>query len=151
MKILKIKALDQETENKLLVIWESSVRATHNFLSDPEINNIKKYVPHALRRVSHLIVAYDENEPVAFMGINDLKLEMLFVAANQRGTGIGKALITYGINNLDINELSVNEQNPGARSFYEHMGFKAVERSEFDDQGNPYPILFMKKNLERRI
>ena len=151
MKILKIKALDQETENKLLVIWESSVRATHNFLSDPEINNIKKYVPHALRRVSHLIVAYDENEPVAFMGINDLKLEMLFVAANQRGTGIGKALITYGINNLDIIELSVNEQNPGARSFYEHMGFKAVERSEFDDQGNPYPILIMKKNLERRI
>ena len=144
MKILKIKALDQETENKLLVIWEISVRATHNFLSDPEINNIKKYVPHALRRVSHLIVAYDENEPVAFMGINDLKLEMLFVAANQRGTGIGKALITYGINNLDINELSVNEQNPGARSFYEHMGFKAVERSEFDDQGNPYPILVMK-------
>ena len=151
MKILKIKALDQETENKLLVIWESSVRATHNFLSDPEINNIKKYVPHALRRVSHLIVAYDENEPVAFMGINDLKLEMLFVDANQRGNGIGKALITYGIHNLDINELAVNEQNPGARSFYEHMGFKAVERSEFDDQGNPYPILIMKKNLERRI
>lgn len=145
MKILKIKALEQETENKLLVIWESSVRATHNFLSDPEINNIKKYVPHALRRVSHLIVAYDENEPVAFMGINDLKLEMLFVDANQRGNGIGKALITYGIHNLDINELAVNEQNPGARGFYEHMGFKAVERSEFDDQGNPYPILIMKR------
>ena len=36
MKILKINALDQETENKLLVIWEISVRATHNFLSDPE-------------------------------------------------------------------------------------------------------------------
>lgn len=144
MKILKIKALDQEIENKLLVIWESSVRATHNFLSDPEINNIKKYVPHALRRVSHLIVAYDENEPVAFMGINDLKLEMLFVDANQRGNGIGKALITYGIHNLDINELAVNEQNPGALGF-EHMGFKAVERSEFDDQGNPYPILIMKR------
>ncbi|EEQ27088.1 GNAT family N-acetyltransferase [Lactobacillus gasseri] len=139
MKILKINALDQETENKLLVIWEISVRATHNFLSDPEINNIKKYVPHALRGVSHLIVAYDENEPIAFMGINDQKLEMLFVDANQRGNGIGKALITYGIDNLDI-----NEQNPGARGFYEHMGFKAVERSEFDDQGNPYPILVMK-------
>lgn len=142
---MKIKDLDQEIENKLLVIWESSVRATHNFLSDPEINNIKKYVPHALRRVSHLIVAYDENEPVAFMGINDLKLEMLFVDANQRGNGIGKALITYGIHNLDINELAVNEQNPEARGFYEHMGFKVVERFEFDDQGNPYPILIMKR------
>lgn len=83
MKILKIKALDQETENKLLVIWESSVRATHNFLSDPEINNIKKYVPQALKGVAHLVIAYnDANESVAFMGINDQKLERLFVAAN---------------------------------------------------------------------
>lgn len=146
MKILKIKALDQEIENKLLVIWESSVRATHNFLSDPEINNIKKYVPQALKGVAHLVIAYnDANESVAFMGINDQKLERLFVAANQRGTGIWKALITYGINNLDINELAVNEQNPGARGFYEHMGFKAVERFEFNDQGNPYPILIMKR------
>ncbi|MDK7952475.1 GNAT family N-acetyltransferase [Lactobacillus paragasseri] len=146
MKILKIKDLDQEIENKLLVIWESSVRATHNFLSDPEINNIKKYVTQALKGVAHLVIAYnDANEPVAFMGINDQKLERLFVAANQRGTGIGKALITYGINNLDINELAVNEQNPEARGFYEHMGFKVVERFEFNDQGNPYPILIMKR------
>lgn len=147
MKILKVKDLDKETENKLLVIWESSVRATHHFLSDKEINEIKKYVPQALNGVAHLVVAYnDENEPVAFMGINDQKLEMLFVDANQRGTGIGKALITYGIDNLDINELAVNEQNPGARGFYEHMGFKVVDRSEFDDQGNPYPILVMKRD-----
>lgn len=83
MKILKIKDLDQEIENKLLVIWESSVRATHNFLSDPEINNIKKYVPQALKGVAHLVIAYnDANESVAFMGINDQKLERFFVAAN---------------------------------------------------------------------
>lgn len=146
MKILKVNDLDKETENKLLLIWKSSVRATHHFLSDKEINEIKKYVPQALNGVAHLVVAYnDENEPVAFMGINEKKLEMLFVDANQRGTGIGKALITYGIDNLDINELAVNEQNPGARGFYEHMGFKVVDRSEFDDQGNSYPILVMKR------
>lgn len=28
--------------------------------------------------------------------------------------------------------------------FYEHMEFKVYERSEKDEQGNPYPILFMK-------
>lgn len=30
------------------------------------------------------------------------------------------------------------------KGFYEHMGFKVYERSEIDEQGNPYPILFMK-------
>ena len=42
-----------------------------------------------------------------------------------------------------MTELFVNEQNPQARGFYEHMGFTVRERSETDDQGNPYPILRM--------
>lgn len=32
----------------LLDVWEKSVRATHFFLSDNEVKNIKKYVPQAL-------------------------------------------------------------------------------------------------------
>lgn len=28
--------------------------------------------------------------------------------------------------------------------FYKHMEFKVYERSEIDEQGKPYPILFMK-------
>lgn len=80
------------------------------------------------------------------MGVNDQKLEMLFVDDRQRGIVICKELIAYGIDNFDVNELAVNEQNPKARGFYEHMGFKAVERSEFDDQGKVYPILVMKRN-----
>lgn len=31
-----------------------------------------------------------------------------------------------------------------ARDFYEHLGFKVYKRSELDEQGNPYPILYMK-------
>lgn len=36
--------------------WESSVRATHLFLSESEIDRIKGYVPQALRQVQHLLV-----------------------------------------------------------------------------------------------
>lgn len=147
MNIIELKNLDKVTEGKLLIVWENSVRATHHFLSDQEITDIKEYVPQALKGVDHLVVAYnDKKVPVAFMGVNDQKLEMLFVDDRQRGAGIGKTLITYGINNFAVNELAVNEQNPEARGFYEHMGFKVVERSEFDDQGKPYPILVMKRN-----
>lgn len=42
--------------------------------------------------------------------------------------------------------MTVNEQNPQERGFYEHMGFKVVERAAVDDQGNPYPILYMEKD-----
>ena len=69
-------------------IWESSVRATHSFLTADEIEGIKRYVPKLLREVEHLIVAEDEKGvPVAFAGIGGRKLEMLFVAASHIGEG----------------------------------------------------------------
>lgn len=129
----------------LLELWEDSVKATHTFLSNEEIENIKKYVPQALKNVTHLIIAENENNiPIAFMGIEDTKLEMLFVKNNEWGKGIGRELLNYGIEKYNVNELTVNEQNPKARGFYEHLGFKVYKRSDKDEQGNSYPILYMK-------
>ena len=129
---------------QLLTIWENSVKATHLFLSDNEIETIKKYVPEALSKISNLLIAQNENEvPVAFMGIENQKLEMLFISPEERGKGLGKKLLQYGIKNYSINELAVNEQNPQAKGFYEHMGFQVYQRTNTDEQGNPYPLLYM--------
>ena len=109
------------------------------------INNIKSYVPRALVEVSHLIVVQNENNrPIGFMGIEDRKLEMLFIKNDARGKGIGKQLLNYGIENYNINEVVVNEQNTNAKGFYEYMGFKTYKRTDLDEQGAPYPVLYMK-------
>lgn len=145
MKILEIKDRTTALISKLLDLWEDSVRATHLFLTKEEINDIKKYVPEALKGVSHLLIIENErNVPVAFMGIEGKKLEMLFIKNSERGKGLGKKLLNYGIENYKVNELTVNEQNPNAKEFYEHLGFKVYKRSEIDEQGNQYPILYMK-------
>ncbi len=147
MQIIEIKERNSLLIQRLLEVWEDSVKATHLFLSDKEIDNIKKYVPQALKNVSHLIIAEDKNKlPVAFIGLEENKLEMLFVLSEERGKGLGKKLIKYGIENYSINELAVNEQNPLAKEFYEHMGFKVYKRTAIDEQGNPYPILYMRLN-----
>ena len=78
------------------------------------------------------------------MGIEENKLEMLFITSDYRGKGIGKKMLSYGIENYGINDLAVNEDNLQAKCFYEHMGFKIYQRNELDDQGNPYPVLYMK-------
>ena len=139
---------DERTENlinQLLEVWEDSVKATHTFLSNEEIENIKKYVPQALECIAHLIIIENEShQPIAFMGIEENKLEMLFIKNSERGKGIGKQLLSYGIENYGVNNLAVNEDNPQAKGFYEHMGFKVYRRNELDDQGNPYPVLYMK-------
>ena len=145
MKLIKAKDRNLQLIDKLLEVWESSVRATHNFLSNEEILEIKKYVPEALSGISHLIIKTNEDEnPIAFMGIENNKLEMLFIAPEYRGKGIGKKMLLYGIENYGVNDLAVNEDNPLAKGFYEHMGFKVYERHELDNQGKPYPVLYMR-------
>ena len=130
---------------QLLKVWERSVRATHLFLSADEVAAIKPYVPQALRAVPHLIVARRaDGTPMGFMGIGGQKLEMLFLAPEARGKGLGGALVRYGMERFDIREVTVNEQNPQARGFYERMGFRVCQRSAQDEQGRPYPILNMR-------
>ena len=131
--------------DQLLAVWERSVQATHLFLSPEEIAEIKTYVPQALREVPHLIAAWGENGiPAVFMGIAGEKLEMLFLAPEERGQGLGKELFQYGVEHFGIREVTVNEQNPQALGFYEHMGFRVYERLDHDEQGKPYPILNMR-------
>ncbi|MGX8700660.1 GNAT family N-acetyltransferase [Caproiciproducens sp.] len=145
MKLIEVNEINPILTEQLLEVWDKSVRETHLFLSDSEIKNIAKYIPQALNSIAHLIVAVNgENKPVAFMGIEERKLEMLFISHQYRGIGLGKQLLQYGIENYFINELGVNEQNPQAKGFYEHMGFQVYKRTDIDEQGNPYPILYMR-------
>lgn len=133
-----------EMIDQLVNVWEKSVSTTHAFLSKAEIAQIKTYVPQALKMVPHLIIETNgQQEPIAFMGISERKLEMFFLAPNERGKGLGRKLLEYGIKNYHVEELVVNEQNPAALHFYEHLGFEVICRFETDEQGNPYPILYM--------
>lgn len=144
MKIIEVTDRNSLIE-QLLKVWESSVKATHLFLSVSEIEDIKKYVPQALNEIPKLIIVENENQvPVGFMGIVEQHLEMLFISHEERGKGIGKELLKYGIDKYSVNDLAVNEQNPLAKGFYEYMGFEVYKRTECDEQGNPYPLLYMK-------
>lgn len=145
VNITEVKDRTPSLIAQLLEVWESSVKATHLFLSESEINDIKKYVPQALIEIPHLIIAENESQiPVGFMGILEQHLEMLFISQAERGHGLGKKLLQYGIEKYSVRDLAVNEQNPLAKGFYEHMGFKVYKRTECDEQGNPYPLLYMR-------
>lgn len=147
---MNIRIADMEDRDSLLLeqllnVWENSVRATHFFLAEADMEDIKKYVPQALRDISHLIVAENgQGVPAAFMGIEGQKLEMLFISPEETGRGLGRKLLQYGMQNFAINTLGVNEQNPQAKGFYEHMGFQVYKRTDHNEQGNPYPVLYMR-------
>lgn len=144
---IPILELDQrDTYLQFIVqLWQANVKVTHTFLTKEEIQNIKQYVPQAVEHVPHLCIALSEKgELLGFIGVADQRLEMLFIQVNARGQGIGKQLLRYAIKNFDVKELTVNEQNPQAIGFYEHLGFVTYKRTELDEECQPYPLLYMK-------
>jgi len=132
---------DYET---LINIWENSVRATHDFLKEEDLQFYKPLILNEYFHHVSLFCHKDSNlEITGFMGIESDSLEMLFINPVSRGKGVGKELLIYAIKHQKVKWVDVNEQNAQAIGFYKHMGFHVVNRSEFDGAGKLYPILHM--------
>lgn len=140
----KTEKRDNAFLDAITCVWEKSVRGSHHFLSDNDITSLKPYVREALQTINTLIVAKEGQEYVAFIGIQNRKIEMLFVSPESFGKGIGTKLADIAIKKHGAIFVDVNEQNPKAAGFYKHIGFKVFRRDELDDQGNPFPLLRMR-------
>ena len=138
--IREIKVTDYP---RLIEIWESAVAGTHDFLKKEDFLYYKQQLPTYFQYVD-LFGFEQDGTLIGFMGIADGNLEMLFIDNDYRGNGIGRELITYAIDNLQVTKVDVNEQNVQALEFYKHIGFKVYKRSDLDGEGKEYPILHMK-------
>lgn len=136
--------VDKKCHGELIEVWEKSVRATHDFLREKDIEEIKREIPMYFDAVEMYCTKNSEGRITGFIGTADRKIEMLFVDPEYFGMSLGKTLIKYVMKNREIDEVDVNEQNDKALKFYLHMGFEVILRDEFDSMGNPFPILHMK-------
>ncbi|GGY43290.1 acetyltransferase [Pseudoduganella albidiflava] len=139
--------VDKVNENdlpRLFDVWEQSVRATHDFLSEEGIRDLVPLVRQILQKFAPLYCLRDTaNQPFAFIGVADGNIEMLFVHPEHRGGGAGRTLIHFAVSHLNATKVDVNEQNHQAVGFYARMGFRMVGRSEKDPFGQPYPLLHL--------
>ncbi|MDE1461666.1 GNAT family N-acetyltransferase [Spartinivicinus poritis] len=142
---MKIVAVDKTEYIEIVNVWEASVRATHEFLTEADIKFFKpKILNEYLQAVENLWCVKNRQEHIiGFVGVADDNIEMLFISPGNRGKGIGKLLTSYAVEQLGANKVDVNEQNTQAVGFYERLGFKVVSRSEVDGLGKPYPLLHM--------
>lgn len=132
----------------LIEIWERSVRATHHFLPESEIKELKPLILNEYFQHVLLHQYIQDNQIIGFIGTSPDNIEMLFIEPDFRGQGIGKALTLFAIEKLNIQKVDVNEQNPQAVGFYQKLGFEVISRSELDGQGKAYPLLYLKHSAE---
>ena len=131
----------------LLDIWLRSVRATHTFLTEDDIQSLYPLVrDHALPALE-LWVLCDGESLSGWMGLSASKLEALFLAPEFTGRGGGRALVKHARQLKGPLTVDVNEQNPEALRFYEACGFEVCGRFATDDGGRPFPLLHMRERL----
>ena len=135
------------TDRGVLVdIWLRSVRATHTFLSEEDIQSFLPLVRDYLASAESefWVLCSDSGEPVGFMGLSGSKMEALFLAPEFHGQGGGRRMVRHAQALKGELTVDVNEQNPAARQFYEACGFVVEGRSELDSDGRPFPLLHMR-------
>src|SRR5262249_31585795 len=140
-EIRRARAADHDT---LVALWERSVRATHDFLTEADIGALRPLVREALSddALELWVLTERADVPIGFMGLAGDDIAALFLEPARRGQGGGRRLVAHAqqLHDGDLT-VDVTEQNPAARGFYEALGFVVVGRSPLDDGGRPFPVL----------
>jgi putative acetyltransferase len=129
---------------RVVEVWEASVRATHHFVTEADIQIFRPMVRDALPYVPLACARDSDGAVTGYIAVADGNVDMLFIHPDWRGQGVGRRLLTHAIDTLGARTLDVNEQNQAALGFYQHMGFEVIGRSERDGTGKPYPLLHMR-------
>ena len=108
-------------------IWlESNIQA-HSFIeSDYWKENkeeVRKMLPHSLIQVAEI-----DGNIVGFIGMNETRIEGLFVSSDFQSRGIGHSLIEWAKTGNEELTLSVYQKNQRALHFYLKEGFVIGER-----------------------
>lgn len=142
MTIRPAQPADHET---LVNLWLRSVRASHHFLTEQDIQALLPLVHDAALPNLELWVLEREQNVLGFLGLAGVKVEALFLAPEHFRQGHGRRLIEFARELKGPMSVDVNEQNPEACHFYEALGFVVESRSPVDDGGRPFPLLHMRQ------
>jgi putative acetyltransferase len=129
----------------LLALWLASVRATHAFLDEHDIQALIPIVRDDALPNLEVWVMQRKALVSGFIGLSGAHVEALFVAPECFRQGCGQALLAHARQLKGMLTVDVNEQNPQALAFYIANGFKVQGRSPIDASGNPFPLLHLRE------
>ncbi|MFG1911119.1 GNAT family N-acetyltransferase [Kribbella sp. NPDC048928] len=141
---MEISGIRPDEYGRAAELWEASVRATHTFVTEADLDVFRPLVRASFGQIAQLAgLRAGDGLLVGFIGVEDGNVEMLFLDPAYRGRGGGSLLLKHAFTHFAATSVDVNEQNPQAVGFYEHHGFRQVSRSTHDSTSKPYPILHL--------
>lgn len=144
---MRIRKSNEDDATALLDIWLRSVRASHAFITESDLQSLLPVVrDQVLPELDLWILCKDQDSPIGFMGVGENSIEALFIDPDHFRCRGGTLLIEFARSRLSRPlHVDVNEQNPAAVDFYKAMGFEVIGRSDLDGEGRPFPLLHMRE------
>ena len=143
---MEIRRATPDDRNVLFDLWLRSVRATHTFVSEADIQSFMPLVRDYLAstKTEFWALCDADGAVMGFAGMAGPRLESLFLAPEFHRRGGGRRLVEHMRALRGELTVDVNEQNTPAIAFYRACGFVVEGRSELDETGRPYPLLHMR-------
>lgn len=144
---VRVRPARSDDRQRMLELWERSVRATHLFLEEEDVELLRPLVAEELASdaVDWWVLVTDD-KVFGFLGFAHDAIEALFIEPEHHRQGGGRRLVGHA-QSLAKGALAVdvNEQNEAALRFYEALGFAVVGRSPTDAGGRLFPIVHMRR------
>ncbi len=143
---MHIRPIEPADREPLADVWLRSVRATHTFLSEQDVQSLLPLVRDYLlsEEPEFWVLCAESGALMGFMGMSGSKMDALFLDPQFHRSGGGRRLVRHAQELRGELTTDVNEQNPAALRFYEACGFVVEGRSEVDDAGRPFPLLHLR-------
>lgn len=127
----------------ILTIWLTANSEAHPFIPESywqdNLELVKEQIPK-----SDLYVYSENNQIIAFLGMNETYIAGIFVKNGYRNQGIGQALLREAKRLNHTLLLSVYAKNQNALNFYQKQGFQQVSE-QIDQTGELEYELVWKK------
>ncbi len=143
---VSIRTAGEADFDALTDLWEQSARSSHEFMDDDEFVELKPRIRDLLLPSMDVWVAESEGEMLGFVGARDEHVELLYVAPETQGKGIGPLLLAQLAAGDGPRSVEVYADNAVGLGFYLSQGFRETRRDPTDAAGRAFAIVHLERD-----
>lgn len=122
-------------------LWERSARSSHTFMDDEEFAHQRPRVRDLLLPSMDVWVAERAGTALGFVGAREDVVELLYIAPEAQGQGLGPALLSYVDGGSGPHSVEVYADNTVGVAFYRGQGFVEQRRYAVAVAGGSFEVM----------
>ena len=142
---VSIRTASEADFDVLTDLWERSARSSHAFMADEEFVELRPRIRDLLLPSMDVWVAESGGETLGFVGARDDHVELLYIAPEAQGHGIGPQLLAQLADGDGPRSVEVYADNSVGLGFYLSQGFRESRRDPTDAAGRRFAIVHLQR------